>query len=209
MSAPTDAAAAPIPAPARLWRAAQIAALAAVVALFALLVWKVAVQSRGTTLVADIRAGKGPAAPAFDLPVVWARTETWPADLRPALDDGRVTSSELRGRPFVVNFWASWCRPCKAEAPRLAAAARTHAGEVVFLGVDVQDFTSDARRFSREVDAPYVSVRDGGNKTYADYGLTGVPETYYVDARGRILGHTVGEVSAAELATEIRRLVAE
>jgi cytochrome c biogenesis protein CcmG, thiol:disulfide interchange protein DsbE len=110
-----------------------------------------------------------------------------------------VSPSELRGRPVVINFWASWCVPCRHEAPRFTASARAHAGRVSFLGIDVQDLSSDARRFLRRYRIDYVSVRDGGGSTYSDYGLTGVPETYWVDARGRIVSHYAGEVSRCQL----------
>jgi cytochrome c biogenesis protein CcmG/thiol:disulfide interchange protein DsbE len=110
----------------------------------------------------------------------------------------------LRGHPVVVNFWASWCIPCKKEAPLLAASARTHRGQVVFLGIDVQDFKSDARRFLRRFDTPYVSVRDGPGSTYGDYGLTGVPETYWLDARGRIVAHYAGQIDRDQLEEGIR-----
>jgi cytochrome c biogenesis protein CcmG, thiol:disulfide interchange protein DsbE len=106
-----------------------------------------------------------------------------------------------------VNFWASWCVPCKAEAPRLVASARAHAGEVAFLGSDVQDFESDARRFLDRYGINYVSVRDGGGSTYGAYGLTGIPETYDLDHTGRVLAHSVGEVSRDELEANIARAV--
>jgi cytochrome c biogenesis protein CcmG/thiol:disulfide interchange protein DsbE len=118
-----------------------------------------------------------------------------------------VAVAELRGQPVVLNFWASWCVPCKQEAPLLAAAARERRGEVVFLGIDVQDFKSDARRFLRRFKTNYVSVRDGGGSTYAGYGLTGVPETYYLDARGRIVAHSPGEVRRSELEAGIAQAV--
>ena len=63
----------------------------------------------------------------------------------------------------------------------------------------MQDFKSDARKFLTRYDTNYVSVRDGGQSTYEDYGLTGVPETYYFDARGRVVAHALGEVSPQEL----------
>jgi cytochrome c biogenesis protein CcmG, thiol:disulfide interchange protein DsbE len=76
------------------------------------------------------------------------------------------------------------------------------------LGVDVQDFESDARSFLERYDTNYVSVRDGGSSTYENYGLTGIPETYYLDARGRVVAHAVGEVSPDELEAGIANAVA-
>jgi cytochrome c biogenesis protein CcmG/thiol:disulfide interchange protein DsbE len=185
----------------------QVAALALVLALLALLVLRIVRTDNGASLVASIRRGDRPAAPAFDLPVIWDRDELWPPSLRPALADGRVRLDELRGRPLVINFWASWCIPCREEAPALAASARAHAGEVAFLGLDIQDFTSDARKFLRKHDVPYVSVRDSSSGSYTAYGLTGVPETYYVDPQGRIIEHSVGAVSRRELEEQIAKIV--
>jgi cytochrome c biogenesis protein CcmG/thiol:disulfide interchange protein DsbE len=109
----------------------------------------------------------------------------------------------------VLNFWASWCSPCKAEAPRLNAAAQTHSGTVIFMGIDVQDFESDARRFLERYKANYVSVRDGGDSTYGNYGLTGLPETYFLDRMGRVAEHAIGEVSPTELNVGISQAVGQ
>ena len=177
----------------------RLFALSVVVGLFGLLAWATLSAGRGNSLVARIAAGDAPPAPSFSLEVLWARAETWPVAARRRLADGRLHLGELRGRPIVVNFWASWCIPCREEAPILNASARAHAGDVVFLGVNVQDLKSDALAFSREFDTPYVSARDRGNGTYEDYGLTGVPETYYLDAAGRIVAHTPGAVSRRTL----------
>ena len=114
-----------------------------------------------------------------------------------------MSLSELRGEPVVLNFWASWCVPCGREAPRLAASATAHRGEVVFLGLDVKDFSGDARKFLRTHKVNYVSVRDGGSRLYNEYGLTGLPETYFLDPRGRIVEHVIGEISRAQLETGI------
>jgi cytochrome c biogenesis protein CcmG/thiol:disulfide interchange protein DsbE len=201
-----------IPAPRRnvLLRGVQLVSLVAVAGLFALLVWRVVEVARGSHLVAAVRSGNEPRAPDFRLPVLWARAKTWPDGARRALGDGEVSLSELRGYPVVVNFWASWCIPCKEEAPRLAASARAHAGSVVFLGINIQDFKSSARTFLVRVDAPYVSVHAGGGKggIYTDYGLTGVPETYWLDARGRIVAHYAGGISRRQLEDGIRKALA-
>jgi cytochrome c biogenesis protein CcmG, thiol:disulfide interchange protein DsbE len=182
-----------------LRRLLQGASLALVAGLLVLLVWRVADAGRGSHLVSEIRLDRKPPAPQFLLPVLWDRRDTWPARLRSALDDGHVSPDELRGSPVVLNFWASWCVPCRKEAPVLAAAARAHAGRVTFLGVDVQDFKSDARGFLRRYKVEYVSVRDGGDSTYTAYGLTGLPETYWLDERGRIVAHYPGQISREQL----------
>ena len=182
----------------------QVGALTLVAGLLALLIWRVATEGRGRHLVSDVKAGKDPPAPAFDLPVLWAHRETWPASLGSAFADERLSPRELRGRPVVLNFFASWCIPCRHEAPLLNASAQAHAGEVVFLGVDVQDLKSDARAFLKRYRVQYVAVRDGSGSTYVDYGLTGVPETYWIDARGRIVAHYAGEISRLQLEQGIR-----
>jgi cytochrome c biogenesis protein CcmG/thiol:disulfide interchange protein DsbE len=173
--------------------------LALVFGLLGLLVYRVAKGNPGRGLVASIREGKRPLAPEFHLKVLWAHTETWDARARPALADDRVSLSELRGKPLVLNFWASWCVPCGHEAPRLAASATAHRGAVVFLGLDVKDFSGDARKFLRKYKVNYVSVRDGGSSSYNNYGLTGLPETYFLDSRGHIVSHVLGEISRAQI----------
>lgn len=190
----------------RLLRPVQLAAVALVAALLGLLVWRVVEQQRGPDLVAAIKAGKRPPAPSFTLPVVWPQTETWPPALQAAARRGQLSLAALRGQPVVINFWASWCIPCKIEAPLLAASARAHAGKVVFLGIDVQDLKSDGRAFLRKYKVDYVSLRDPSNSTYDAYGLTGVPETYYLDRSGRAVAHSPGQVTAQDLTAGIAEI---
>ncbi|HZQ02777.1 MAG TPA: TlpA disulfide reductase family protein [Gaiellaceae bacterium] len=186
----------------------RLAALTLVAGLLALLVWRVVNAGQGGRLVNAVREHKNPIAPDFRLGVLWPHTETWPPSTRD-LVTSKVALRSLRGRPVVLNFWASWCIPCAHEAPRLVESAKAHEGRVLFLGVDVKDFSSDARKFLRRFHVDYVSVRDGGSSVYDAYGLTGLPESYFLDARGRIVAHKIGEISAAELEDGIRQALGE
>jgi cytochrome c biogenesis protein CcmG/thiol:disulfide interchange protein DsbE len=181
-----------------LLRLLQAVSVMLVAGLLALLIVRLTEASRGGDFVAAIRAGKKPPAPAFRLPVIWPHNETWPPALRPLVNQ-RIGPRNLRGWPVVVNFWASWCIPCKGEAPILVAAAKEHSGKVAFLGLDTQDFTEDARGFLHHYKVNYVSVRDGSGSTNSTYGLTGIPETYFIDRRGRIVDHVIGQVSRQQL----------
>ncbi len=168
--------------------------------------WAVMHGQRGSTFVGLVANGQAPKAPLFTLPPIWRASATWPSQLRANAAHSKLRLRDLRGYPVVINFWASWCGPCRSEIPRFtAAAARLH-GKVAFLGVDIQDVTSDARAFLPRYHVNYVSVRDGSDGTYADYGLTGVPETYFVDARGRVVRHVPGVVSEAQLDQGLRTI---
>jgi cytochrome c biogenesis protein CcmG/thiol:disulfide interchange protein DsbE len=121
----------------------------------------------------DVSAGSE--APEFDLP---------------RLDgEGTISSDDLRGQPVVLNFWASWCAPCREEAPLLERAWREYRGEgVVFLGVNIKDGQSDARRFVEEFDTTYPMVRDANLDLSTELGVRGLPETFFVDHEWRLLG---------------------
>lgn len=177
----------------------RLIAVSLVLGLLALLVWALLASSKGSNLVRQVADGKKPPAPSFKLTVIWPHSETWPAGAAHALTDGRLSLRELRGRPVVINFFASWCVACRDEAPLLHREAQRRAGKVLFLGLDVQDLTSDARAFARKYHVNYVAVRDWSNTMYTNYGLTGVPESYFIDPHGRIVAHIPGEVTEATL----------
>jgi len=180
-------------------RLLRVVAVALVLGMLALLIWALLASSRGANLVRQIADGKKPQAPPFTLSVIWPHDETWPSAARGALADGRLSLRELRGHPVVLNFFASWCVACKDEAPLLHREAQQRAGKVLFLGVDIQDLTGDARGFARKHQINYVAIRDGSNATYSAYGLTGVPESYFIDGRGRVVAHIPGEVTRSTL----------
>jgi cytochrome c biogenesis protein CcmG/thiol:disulfide interchange protein DsbE len=110
--------------------------------------------------------------------------------------DGRLSLDELRGTPVVLNFWASWCSPCRLEATRLEQGWRRWGRRgVLFLGIDMQDLTGDARDFLRRQSVTYPTIRDPGKDVAKSYGATGIPETYFISARGRVVAHVIGVVS--------------
>lgn len=179
----------------------------AVVAFIALLAYGLLSQGTHTTIDADLANGEAPAAPEFELELLApgdlpARLA---ARLRPALADERLSLAELRGTPFVLNFWASWCVPCREEAPILADGWRRHGAQgVLYLGLNMQDLTDDALGFIEEFDVRYPNVREPAKATAEAYGATGIPETYFVSARGRIVGHVIGVVTDEQLDTGAR-----
>jgi cytochrome c biogenesis protein CcmG/thiol:disulfide interchange protein DsbE len=183
----------------------MVVSLALVAALFAVLVVRLTQSDPGPGFVSAVRAGSKPAAPPFELPVIWRSADTWPATLRPSVQRGKVSLNDLRGFPIVLNFWASWCTACGTESSRLAQAARAGRGKVVFVGVNVNDFGSDAHRFLERRHINYVSLRARGSSMYDAYGLIGLPETYYLDRRGRVVAQTVGELTPQKLGAGIAR----
>ncbi len=104
--------------------------------------------------------------------------------------------SDLRGQVGMLDFWGSWCAPCRQEAPALAAAYPGYKAQgVEFLGVAIWDVESEAKRFALESGAGYPMGVDTKGNIAIDYGLTGIPEKYFIDVDGRIVRKFVGPVS--------------
>ncbi len=124
------------------------------------------------------------------------------------LDTGEpVSLSQLRGRPLVLNFWASWCGPCQQEHPTLARAAQRFEGQANFFGVVFEDTPEEARKFARPMAASFPQLIDPQSRMAVDYGVTGVPETYFIDAQGIIRDKFVGPLlDVRELAARLQAL---
>lgn len=104
---------------------------------------------------------------------------------------GSLQLSSLRGRPVVINFWATWCIPCIQEHAALTASARTNP-DVTFLGVVYEDTTENAVRFLAQRGRGYNSYSDDDGKAAIAFGVYGVPETFFIDAKGVIIDKYVG-----------------
>jgi cytochrome c biogenesis protein CcmG, thiol:disulfide interchange protein DsbE len=173
----------------RLKTTGQAIAFALVAGLLALLVWSVVHQQHAP--------GVGSLAPAFTL--------------RRLDGPGKVSLASYRGKPVVLNFWASWCETCKGEAAALERDwTNDRAHGVVFLGVDYHDLSSDARRFVSAHGLTFPILEDGsGNVTQGSYGVSQVPETYVLNRQGRVVAHLRGPITDPGFATEFQSAIAK
>ena len=116
-----------------------------------------------------------------------------------ATRDGLVQLSELHGYPVVVNFWASWCDPCRREAPMLERAWRAQRRNVLFLGIDQNDSRGDALAFIRRFAITYPSLHEKGDATAVRWRVRGFPVTFFVAADGRVVAQSIGLLRPAQL----------
>jgi cytochrome c biogenesis protein CcmG/thiol:disulfide interchange protein DsbE len=161
--------------------------VAVVLALLGLLAWGL------------IKSGKGPVdsgvAPNFTLTDFNGQT---------------VTLSDLRGKVVIINFWASWCPPCREEAAYLEQTWRKYKDQgVVFIGVDYVDTEREALAYIAEFDITYLNGPDIGTRIAQAYNIKGVPETYYVDRKGTLRGVHIGPLTSPILDEKIDELLAE
>jgi len=172
---------------------AQGVAVGLVVLLFILLSWTLLTEEGGNLAAAAAR-GERPQAPDFTLE---------------RLDrEGQLTLSSLEGKAVLLNVWASWCIPCKEEAPFLERAWQQNRKRgLVVVGLDAKDFRRDARRFVKRFGLTFPIVYDGPGDTLGGYGLTGFPETFVLDRQGKVVAAFAGAVNAEEERARLRAAI--
>ena len=188
--------------PARMRTLVRVLPVVCVALFLALLAFGLLRQAPNETIETALADGRPVEAPGFELPLLERGElgETLSRRLAPALADDRLSLSELGGTPVVLNFWASWCTPCREEAPHLERAWRAARGKgIAFLGLNMQDVTSDARSYMREFDVTYLNVRDQSDAVSRKWGLTGIPETFFIRRDGKVVAHVIGAVSPTQL----------
>ena len=180
----------------RLLRPVPLVALAAVLALLALLAYGIAQNQTGVSIDSQLAAGKRPAPPDLELP--------------PLQGGGPVKISSYRGKVVVLNFWASWCPPCKDEAPVLARwQPRLKARNATIVGVDVLDVTSDAERFVAQHGLDFPHLRDGDGSRLKSFEIVGYPETIVLDRKGRIAASSRGAIDDRFFTERVQPLLKE
>jgi cytochrome c biogenesis protein CcmG/thiol:disulfide interchange protein DsbE len=166
--------------------AVPLVAILAAAALVGLLVYGVVQRGENRSLDDAVANGARPTAPDRALPMLGA--------------DGQRSLASFKGKPVVLNFWASWCEPCRIEAPLLERAQQrlSRAGGTV-LGVTFRDASPDSTAFVRRFKLTYPSVRDVDGKLAKEYGTRALPETFVIDRNGRVAAITRGVVNRAFL----------
>jgi cytochrome c biogenesis protein CcmG, thiol:disulfide interchange protein DsbE len=126
------------------------------------------------------------------------------------LEGDPISLADLRGRPVIVNFWASWCAPCVEEFPLLRDAATTHAADgLALVGIVYQDRSEAARDFMARFGAEWPAAMDPGGVVAADYGIYGPPETFFIDRSGVITSRQIGILSATDLERKLAAIIDE
>ena len=116
-----------------------------------------------------------------------------------------IDLAQFRGKPVIVNFWATWCHPCWDEHPVLTANAQMLGDKVQFVGVVFQDEESKIKDFLQQRGWAYPTLVDQAGKTAIAYGVGGVPETYFLDKNGVIVAKFAGPMSADDIRTNLQK----
>ena len=171
------------------------AALVGVVALIGLLAYGLASNEPDRGIERALARGDRPAAPRMELPRLSGQ--------------GRGSLTDYRGKVVVLNFWASWCVPCREESPLLQRWHEriSEGGRGTVVGIDILDVSGDARDFARQYGLTYPMLRDGDGDSLDDWGVVAYPETFVIDRRGRIAASRRGPVDQAFLREEVQPLI--
>jgi cytochrome c biogenesis protein CcmG/thiol:disulfide interchange protein DsbE len=167
-------------------------------ALIALLAFGVARQGNDTSIDAAVAKGQRPVAPSSSvaLPVLGA--------------DGKESLADYRGKVVILNVFASWCDPCKAEAPVLEQTQREIARkDATVLGVTYLDNSSDSEQFVKQEHITYPVIRDVDSNFVRSFGTTGVPETFVIDRQGRIAALRRYQLNGTWLQQTLSKILAE
>ena len=174
----------------RPWRRITFAIAATLALIFAVTLFASRLGTDPSVLRSPLIGGP---APEFDLETV---------------DGGRVSSANLAGRPYVVNFWATWCVACRREHPYLMSFyERWQPRGVAMVGIVYNDSAGAVREWRAETGTQWPDVMDPGGRTALDYGVYGVPETFVVGADGVVVAKLVGEAKPGSLDRILERLL--
>ena len=120
----------------------------------------------------------------------------------------RISMEDLRGKPVVINFWASWCPPCRIEAPLIEKTWRAYKNRgLIFLGVNIQDRKEDALNYIREFHITYPNGPDPTGEISIDYGVSGLPVTFFVSRKGEVVRRWVGAIEKRALNSSIEEIM--
>jgi cytochrome c biogenesis protein CcmG/thiol:disulfide interchange protein DsbE len=180
----------------RLLAPIPIAVLCAVVALVALLGYGLASNEPDRSVDDAVAAGERDPAPDIELPKLDS--------------NGTASLADYRGKVVVLNYWASWCAPCRDESPLLERwHRRLTKSNATVLGVDVQDVSDRGRAFAAKYGLSYPMLRDGPGDTRDELGILGLPETFVIDRRGRIAAVQRGPVDEQFMREQVAPLLKE
>jgi peroxiredoxin len=171
-----------------------IAVICVLLGLFALLAYGLASNEPDRSVEEALGRGETEAAPDLELPRLGG--------------DDRVSLADYRGKVVVLNFWASWCKPCKAESPLLERwHQRISSRNATVLGVDMLDITDDAQDFIDEYELTYPMLRDNDGRGIDTFGVVQFPETFVIDPGGRITAVRRGPVDEQFMRSEVEPLL--
>jgi cytochrome c biogenesis protein CcmG, thiol:disulfide interchange protein DsbE len=180
----------------RILAPVPLAVIAVVLALVALLAYGLASRGEDTSIDTKLAKGERPQAPSATLPVLFG--------------SGTSSLDAYRGKVVLLNYWASWCVPCRQEAPllqRWQPAMQAKGGTV--LGIDVNDISDNGKAFARKFKLTYPLLRDGNAHSQSAYGVLAYPESFLIDRQGRIRAAARGPVDERFMRTKVMPVLEE